>query len=102
MIHLKGYSEDGIIGQSVLTRASEVLGSARQQQQYEGSFYGNNARPSGVLTVETELKSESKDRVRQEWQRVYGGADNAFRVAVLDHGIDYKPILDADDCNSLN
>ena len=92
VIHLKGYSEDGIIGQSVLTRASEVLGSARQQQQYEGSFYGNNARPSGVLTVETELKSESKDRVRQEWQRVYGGADNAFRVAVLDHGIDYKPI----------
>ena len=38
VIHLKGYSEDGIIGQSVLARASEVLGSARQQQQYEGSF----------------------------------------------------------------
>ena len=92
VIHLKGYSEDGIIGQSVLSRASEVLTAARSQQQYEGSFYENNARPSGVLITETELKKESKDKVRDEWTRLYGGSDNAFKVAVLDHGLEYKPI----------
>lgn len=92
VIHLKGYTDDGVNGQSILTRASEVLNAARSQQQYEGAFYGNNARPSGILTIETELNKESKDKVRAEWNKIYGGSDNAFKVAVLDHGLDYKPI----------
>lgn len=92
MVHLKGFTDDGLIGQSVLSRASETIYAARRQQQYEGKFYDQNATPSGIVKVETDLGSTAKDRFRDEWQKVYGGSDNAFKVAVLDNGMEYQQI----------
>lgn len=92
VIHLKAYSKDGVNGISVLSRASETVQSARMAQQYEGRFYSQNARPSGVLTVSVPLEKEAKDVIRQEWNKIHSGVDNAFRIAVLDHGMEFKPI----------
>ena len=33
-----------------------------------------------------------KDLLRREWERVHYGPNNAHRVAILDLGLDYKPI----------
>ena len=66
--------------------------TAKAAQRYEGKFYIQGAQPSGVLTVDTKLEPDAKDKVRQEWQRVHTGVDNAFRVAVLDLGLKYTPI----------
>jgi HK97 family phage portal protein len=92
VIHLKGFSEDGIEGQSVLSRAQEVIQTAREQQMYEGKFYSQNAAPSGVLKVMGDLSKAAKDKVRDEWNNIYAGVDNSFRVAVLDNGMDYTQI----------
>lgn len=92
VLHVKAYTKDGVNGISVLTRASETLKSARMAQQYEAKFYAQNARPSGVLTVDTPLESDAKDRIRQEWDRIHSGVDNAFRIAILDYGLEFKPI----------
>lgn len=92
VIHYKAYTRDGINGVSVLSRAAEVIASAKAAQKYEGKFYAQGAQPSGVLTVDSELKSESKDKVREEWRKIHSGVDNAFRVAVLDLGLKYTPI----------
>ena len=90
VIHFKGFSDDGIIGSSVLQRAAETVNAAREQQKYESRFYGKNATPSGILSVEADLKRESKEKVRDEWESIYGGVDNSFRVAILDNGLQYK------------
>lgn len=92
IVHLKGFSEDGIKGQSVLSRAANKIATMTEQNDYQKMFYQNRAQPSGILTVESDLSKESKDKVRDEWQRIYGGVDNAFRIAVLDHGMNYSPI----------
>ncbi len=92
IVHLKGYSEDGITGISVLSRAAQVIRTASSQQQYEQKLYDQSARPSGVLSVEADLSKEARDKVREEWNRIHAGADNAFRVAVLDNGLKYQQI----------
>ncbi|MCI9195061.1 MAG: phage portal protein [Angelakisella sp.] len=92
VLHYKAYTKDGINGVSVLSRAAEVIQTAKAAQRYEGKFYIQGAQPSGVLTVDTKLEPDAKDKVRQEWQRVHTGVDNAFRVAVLDLGLKYTPI----------
>ncbi len=92
ILHLKGFSEDGIKGQSVLGRAAEVVNVGRQQQMYEGSFYSKRAQPAGILRVAGEVGKDAKDKIREEWEKIYGGADNAFRVAVLDNGFEYKQV----------
>ena len=76
----------------MLTRAQETISTARAAQRYENKFYSMNAQPSGVLTIDTSLDKEAKDKVRAEWERIHSGVDNSFRTAVLDLGMKYQPI----------
>ena len=92
ILHYKAFSIDGIIGTSVLERASEVISVAREAQRYEGTLYANNAQPAGILQVEGTLKDEAKDKIREAWEKVHKGVDKAFRVAILDNGLKYQPI----------
>lgn len=92
VMHLMAYSNDGINGISVLERAKETIATAEAAQTYEKKVYENNNRPSGVLKIQSSLDKGAKDKVREEWANIHEGADNAFRVAVLDLGMEYQPI----------
>lgn len=102
--HYKGATRDGLKGVAVLRRASEVIASARAQQQYELGFYENGGQPSGVLATDADLsgpvddpknpgkKIGRKDLLRREWERVHAGPRNSHRLAILDNGLKYTPI----------
>ena len=102
--HYKGATRDGLKGVAVLRRASEVIASARAQQQYELGFYENGGQPSGVLQTDADLagpvddpqnpgkKIGRKDLLRREWERVHAGPSNSHRLAILDLGLKYTPI----------
>lgn len=92
MLHYKAYSEDGITGISVLSRASEVIDTGKASQKYENKLYTQNARPVGILKADAELSKPAKDKIREEWNSIHSGSDNAFRIAVLDLGLSYQPI----------
>lgn len=93
VLHVKGFSRDGITGISVLQYAAEVIEAGRAAQQYERDFYRKGTQVPGVLsTDEADLSPEQRDAVRSEWERVHSGVDNAFRVAVLDRSLKYQPI----------
>lgn len=106
MIHTLGYTHDGYRGISVLSRASEVIGAARASQQYNLAYYANGGQPAGVLQTSTDLsgfvdvkcpdgtteKVSKKDLIRAEWEKRHSGPSNAQRVAILDYGLEYKPI----------
>ena len=102
--HYKGATRDGLKGVAVLRRASEVIASARAQQQYELGFYENGGQPSGVLATDADLsgpvddpknpgkKIGRKDLLRREWERVHAGPRNSHRLAILDNGLKYNAI----------
>ncbi len=104
MIHLKGFSTDGIQGRSLLSQAALTLRVAQSRDQYERDVYANGGQPSGVLTTQTDLSAKQgvklpdgttgsyQDYIRYEWERVHRGPGNQFRVAVLDNSLEYKPI----------
>lgn len=92
IVHVIAYSEDGVNGISVLKRAADVIETATAAQTYEKKLYTQNAQPSGVLKVSSELDKAAKDKMREEWARVHSGVDNAFRIAVLDLGLEYQQI----------
>lgn len=92
ILHYKAYTEDGINGISVLSRAQEVIDTAKAAQRYENGLYTRNARPVGVLKTDAQMNKEAKDKMREEWHKIHEGIDNAFKVAVLDLGINYQSI----------
>lgn len=103
VLHYKAFSTDGLEGVSYLRRGAETIETALQAQQYEGNYYRNGGQVSGILTTETDLSStprtnrngeriDIKNKIRAEWESIHAGADNAFRVAVLDNGLKYTPL----------
>jgi HK97 family phage portal protein len=92
VLHYKAYSEDGINGISVLTRASETINTARAAQTYENKLYTQNARPSGILKVADKLEKPAKDKIKEEWEKIHSGVDNSFKIAVLDLGLEFQQI----------
>lgn len=106
IIHLKMYSEDGVTGISPLKYAKLVTDVGLNQEQFQKSFYENGGRPSGTINVGSDLSEEMeitnsdgtktlksmKDLVREAWIKHNAGSKNAFNVAVLDNGMEYKEI----------
>lgn len=102
--HYKGASRDGLNGMSVLRRACEVIATAQAQQKYEQGYYLSGGQPAGILRTETDLSGlvqdpanpeeqiGKKDLLRREWERIHAGPNNSHRIAILDYGLDYKPI----------
>lgn len=105
MVHIMGYSHNGWQGISTLRRASETIGAARAAQQYNLNYYVNGGQPAGVLQTATDLSGEvtatingeavkvsKKELLRREWEKRHAGPTNAARIAILDYGLEYKPI----------
>lgn len=83
-------SYDGIRGRGLLDLAREAIASDGMAQRYNKKFYQNGARISGVLEVETDANKETRQKLKNEF-RAYA-SDDAFSVAVVDHGMKFTPI----------
>ena len=90
MFHIPGLSFNGLVGFSPIAMMKNSLGTTLAVEKYGSAFFKNGAQPSGVLQHPTTLKDPEK--VRRQWHEAYGGTANAHRVAVLEEGMQYKPI----------
>jgi len=97
-LRICGVGGDGITGWSVIRYARETMGHAIAQEEYGARFFNNDATPRGVLEHPGELSKEAKSSLREHWNGLYGGSSNAHRVAVLEEGMEFKPVqLNAED-----
>ena len=106
VLHVTAFSRNGYKGIGYLERAREVIRTGRAAQEYSSSYYQNGGQPSGILRTESDLAGDitvtdpdgtqrtisKKDRIREEWEKRHSGPANAQRIAVLDLGLDYKPL----------
>lgn len=90
VFHLKGLSLDGVKGISPIAQAREAVGLALATEEYGAKFFGNGARPGGVLEHPGILKDPEK--LRESWNKVYQGTRNSHKVAVLEEGMKYHSI----------
>jgi HK97 family phage portal protein len=91
MIHVVGLTLDGRLGQSIVYLARQIIGLALASEKYGAKFFGNGAVPRGVLTIPAALEPKAMEQLRRSWQEAYGG-ENAGKTAILEQGVDYKPI----------
>ena len=90
IFHVPGLGFNGLIGFSPIAMMKNALGSAIAVEKYGSAFFKNGAQPAGVLEHPGIIKNP--DRIRENWSDVYGGPQNAHKIAVLEEGMQYKPI----------
>lgn len=83
-------SYDGIQGRGMLQLAKESISTDAMAQRYNKKFYQNGSRLSGIVEIDTDADRDTRTKVRNEF-RSYA-SDDAFSIAVLDHGMKYTPL----------
>ncbi|MBG9657088.1 phage portal protein [Cytobacillus firmus] len=92
VIFVPAFTTDGYNIKSPITVARETIGIIRSQEKFLGSYYQNGTLSRGVVKVPTTLNREAKEKVREEFQRMNAGMQNASKVAVLEEGFSYENI----------
>jgi len=91
VIHLHGLSLDGRVGQDTVNLARQAIGLALATEKYGAKFFGNNARPAGILTTPGKLAEKAIETLKRSWSEAHGG-ENAQKTAVLESGVTYTKI----------
>jgi HK97 family phage portal protein len=94
VLHLKTLSLGGssLEGTSPINQVRNAFGLALALEKYASRFFANGAIPGGVIMHPETLGDEGIRNIRESWKKLYGGADNANEIAVLEEGVKYQQI----------
>lgn len=87
IFHLKGMGYNGSVGYDVISYATQTISTGMAAEQFSGAFFGNGAHLSGALMHPSKLTDEAREHIRHEFEAVYRGSNNAFRMAVFEEGM---------------
>lgn len=90
IFHIPGLSFDGVKGLSPIAVTREAIGLAMATEEFGSRFFGNGARPGGILEHPGVVKDPEK--LRKSWEEVYKGVHNSHKIAVLEEGMKYHEI----------
>ena len=90
VLHIPGLGFDGLIGYSPIAMAKNAIGMTLATEEFGASFFGNGARPGGILEHPGTVKDIK--RLKDSWNAAYQGSKNSNRVAILEEGMKYTPI----------
>lgn len=91
VIHIKGFSLDGIRGRSVIHHAADSLGVSLGAQEFGSGSYADRGLQRGVIESDRAVNAPVKKALLNGFQLAMK-SDDATRVAMLDEGMHYKPI----------
>lgn len=90
--HLRINALDGVTGRSPIRLLRESLGLTKAAEEFGARWFGSGSRPSGVLQTDQKLNPEAAKRMREDWERLHAGLDNAHKVAVFEQGLKWQAI----------
>jgi len=90
VLHIKGLGHDGLCGYGVVDKAREGLGLGIGSRKYASVYFRNSGRPAVLLEAPGRVDDKAKKTLKEDWDRLYSGLDNAHRTAILDNGLKAK------------
>jgi len=93
MVHVLDMSFDGITGQSRISKAKSNIALGLAAQKYGLEFFESSCKTSGVLMHPATLGSDALQTLRESWRKTFHtGVGGKFETAILEEGMQYKPI----------
>ncbi len=100
--HLKAFG-DGLFGYSPVQLMRNAIGLTLAMEKFGAKFFGNGARPGGVLEHPGKLGEEAQKRLRASWNEMHSGLDNSHKVAILEEGLKWHEVgIPPDDAQYLD
>jgi HK97 family phage portal protein len=87
VMHIKGFTLDGMNGLSIVGQARETLGISLAADKSAASFFRNGMRPSMLFTMEKFLPEPQRKRFEEETKEKLVGSINSGGWALLEGGM---------------
>lgn len=101
MLHLRGFTLDGVLGISMLRQARDAVRLALDADLAIRRLFRNGSFVGGVLETPNELSPEAYARLKESWNEEFSGAQNAGKTPLLEGGTKYSvPATSAKDAQS--
>lgn len=91
MLHIKGFSIDGVMGLSPISQARHGIGSAIAAEETAGAIFRNGMRPSGYVKAPNILSKDQRDLAKDLMER-FKGSHNTGSVPLLEGGWEFFPL----------
>ena len=91
-IHVRGLTSDGFWGLSAVKQCRNRIGHGMALLKHGNANFKNGSRPSGVLKHSGTLGVEARQNLREEWNQLHRGPDNAGNTAVLWEGMEWQQL----------
>jgi HK97 family phage portal protein len=91
MLHIRGFSLDGLLGMSRISLAREAIGLGLAQEQQAARWMGNGAKPSGMLTTDQKLNDDTKARLKADIETNWRGLQNSGKMVIGEQGLKFQP-----------
>lgn len=104
IFHVRSFplTDDGILGQSVISYARQTLGLALTTEAFGAKLFENSAMHSGTLSVPITLNKQQREAMREEIQKVHSGDRGWASTMILEAGTKWESVsMSADDAEFL-
>lgn len=92
VFYLRGPSMNGFEGLPAIRQAREAIGLSKALETQQAKLAGNGGKPSGILSFENKLATETKDKLRETWQQKFGlGGEGG--IAILDGNAKFQSMV---------
>ena len=83
-----GAENGGVMGVSPIMQNRETVALMLAAEKFAAAFFANGAQPSMILETDKKLADDDvAKRIRAGIERVYGGLNNKWKVAILEMGM---------------
>lgn len=101
VFHVRGFGFGGDVGLSAISFGMQTMGTALAAEKSAGKLFSNGMQISGLLKSPTILTPENRVQMR-EMLKLYQNSDNAWKVMVLEAGLDFQALtLNPEDAQML-
>lgn len=92
VFHLKGMSDDGIIGISPIDMFRDGIGLGLAYQRHEAGMLKNGANPPWYIEFDKEVGAEKAQEVLEKFRTAYSGVENAGKIPGMYGGMSAKSL----------
>ncbi|KWU16252.1 phage portal protein [Achromobacter xylosoxidans] len=93
MVHIRALGSTGRLGKGIIQQHAEMLGLGLAAQRYGREFFEGGGRPTGILTVKGDLKTDSWNRLRDFWNKAVARLiQSENKTLLLPADLDYRAL----------
>lgn len=92
VLHIKSFSENGLVGLSIIQMMRQSIGKAISADEFGARFFKNNAKPGGYWTIPPGQSDEDIKKWKESLLAILGGLYNAHKAAVVEDGYKFNEV----------